>query len=344
MPTIYKIVILLSVFFSACNPSKEDNKNNSDTKADSTLIKINSPALTAVSDKILANPGSADLYNERAKIYLSLKMPKEALSDCNRCLRIDSSKAEYYLTRADIFFSENKTRDSKTVLEAIEKKFPDNTEALLKLAELYFFVQNYQKAIDYCNNALKRDESIAKGYYLKGNIYRESGDTSKAISSLQTAIEQDNKFADAYFEIGLLYASRKNMLALDYYNNALKNNANSMDVMYAIAKLYQDVKDAEKAIATYSNIISKSKPDEKLRAQSYYNIAAIYLGEKNDRNKALENFTNAISAKPDYIEAYLARGYVYSLLKDKNNAKADYNMCLKLVPNYEAAVQGLNEL
>ncbi len=344
MRTIYKIAVGVTLIFYACGPNKTDEKKNDPVSKDSTLIKINSPALTAISDKILANPNNAALYNERSKIYLSLKMFKEALNDCNRSLMLDSSKADAYLTRADLFFSQNKTRDSKTVLEAIEKKFPENTEALLKLAELYFFVQNYQKAIDYCNSALKIDVSIAKAYYLKGNVYRESGDTTKAISSLVTAIEQDNKFADAYLEVGLLYASRKNPLALDYYNNVLKYSNQNTDVLYAIAKFYQDVNEFDKAISAYNTAISKTTSNDKVKAQCYYNVGAIMLNGKNDKIKALDYFTKAITTQPNYVEAYFARGYVYSLLNDKSNAKSDYNMCLKLVPNYPDAIDGLNKL
>jgi Flp pilus assembly protein TadD len=66
---------------------------------------------------------------------------------------------------------------------------------------------------------------------------------------------------------------------------------------------------------------------------------------KLKKNKlALENFTNAITLNPNSAQAYFARGYTYAKLKDKESAKADYNMCLKIQPNFEAAIQGLNEL
>ena len=56
---------------------------------------------------------------------------------------------------------------------------------------------------------LKIDETIAKGYFLKGMCYKESGDTTRAISSFQTACEQDNQYYDAYVETGRLFAAKK---------------------------------------------------------------------------------------------------------------------------------------
>jgi len=91
----------------------------------------------------------------------------------------------------------------------VVKKFPENTDGLLKLGELYFFVKQYENAFAKINQALKINENLAKAYYLKGNIYKEIGDTAKAISSLETAIEQDNKNYGAFLDLGLIYAAKK---------------------------------------------------------------------------------------------------------------------------------------
>jgi tetratricopeptide (TPR) repeat protein len=52
-----------------------------------------------------------------------------------------------------------------------------------------------QEAINEINEVLKLEKSNPKAYYLKGVIYKESGDTSLAVSSFMTAIEQDPKVA-----------------------------------------------------------------------------------------------------------------------------------------------------
>ena len=138
--------------------------------------------------ELLNDPSNPALYDKRAKVYLTLRQFTEAENDSKRAIKIDSLQATYYLTLVDVYFAGNKTRESKELLETTARKFPDNIESLLKLAELYFLVQRYQEGIDYVNKALKLDENLAKAYYIKGSIYRESGDTARAISSLQTAV------------------------------------------------------------------------------------------------------------------------------------------------------------
>ena len=331
------------LFLFALNACKNNNSAQTESEsktADSLSIKLNSPQLKAINAELLKDANNPELYNTRANIYISLNQLPAAVNDAKRAIRMDSTKANYYMTLVDAYYTQNNTRLAKELLEIIEKKFPDNVDALLKLSELYYLVRQYQKGIDYVNKALKLNDRSAKAYYLKGSIYRESGDTARAMSSLQTAIEQDSKYENAFIDMALIYSSRKNPIALEYYNNALKINPTNENTIYARAKLLQDIGKVDDAITEYRSILSKNKNCE----NCYYNLGAIYLEIKKDNKAALENFSNAITLNPNSIQAYFARGYTYAKLKDKESAKADYNMCLKIQPNFEAAIQGLNEL
>lgn len=341
MQMIYKTItvsLILFLFFS-CNTKPEIDLNTQKFQ-DSLLNKINSPELKAISKKITNEANNPELYNERAKLYIQLGLPEEAFKDADRAIKLDTLNPNYFLTKADALFSSNKTKLAKDELELIEKKFPSNTEALLKLAELFFFVRQYQPAIDYCNKALKLDNNIAKAYFIKGSVYRESGDTAKAISSLITATEQDNRFDQAFFDIGLLYASQKNPIALNYYDNALKINPTNNDVIYARAKFFQDILKIDEAVKQYEYLLTRDKN----YFLANYNIGAITLELKNDPKTAITYFTKAIESKADYLEAYFARGYAYSKINEKESAKADYKMCLQLEENYEPAIIALNKL
>lgn len=334
----YIAIVVCLLFISCSNSDKE--ANDLKQHADSLSIKLNSPELKAVNAELLADPNNAELYNKRAKVYQTLREFPEAIADSKRAIKIDSSRASYYLTLADTYFNQNNTRQSKELLETTAKKFPDNIETLLKLAELYFLVQYYQEGIDFANKALKINENLAKAYFIKGSIYRESGDTSRAISSLETATEQDNKYIEAFYDLGVLYSARKNPIAIEYYNTVLKLDPQNKDAAYAKAKLLQDLGKIDEAIQLYQQLISI----EANCVYCYYNLGAIYLEITKEPKKALEQFSKAVEINPSYVEAYFARGYTYILLQDKTSAKADFNMCLQLQPNYEPALQELNKL
>jgi tetratricopeptide (TPR) repeat protein len=145
-------LLIISIFFFSCKQGNEVEVDNS-KRADSLLKIINSPELAALNKKILDAPDDANLYNERAKIYLQFKQLEDAINDCKRAIRMDTTNAAFYLTEADVFFAANETRNAKDVLEKVVKKFPENTDGLLKLGELYYFVKQYENAfskIDFC--------------------------------------------------------------------------------------------------------------------------------------------------------------------------------------------------
>ena len=330
---------IISVYVFSCKQG--EGTAVEDTKRTDSLSKIiNSPELIALNKQILDNPNDANLYNERAKIYLQFKQLEDAVNDAKRAIRIDSTNASFYLTEADIFFAANETRNAKDVLELVVKKFPENTDGLLKLGELFYFVKQYENAFAKINQALKVNENLAKGYYLKGNIYKEIGDTGKAISSLETAIEQDNKNPGIFLDLGLIYAAKKNPLAFEYYDNAIILDPKNSEALYAKAKLFQDMNQIKDAVMLYERIL-KNNPAHTF---SLYNLGAIEYSINKNPKKAIEYFTNAINSSPKYTQAYFARGASYQEIEDYNNARADYGMCLQLTPNYEPAIDGLNSL
>lgn len=331
-------LFILSFSFNSCSEPVVTKQEQQ--KADSLSIHLNSPELKSINAQLLQDPSNAELYIKRSQLYIQYKQFEEAIGDAKRAIRIDSTVANYYVTLADVYFAENKTRQTKEILERTVVKFPESTEALMKLSELYFIVKQYKEAIAHINKALKINENIARAYYLKGSIYRESGDTTKAVSSLETAIEQDNLFTDAYYDLGIIYAARRNPIAFDYYNNAIRTNPSYMDSYYAKGKLLQDLGKYDEAIAEYTSLLNKDK--SYLKAN--YNIGAINLNIKKDYKKAIEFFTKVIEQDNQMADAYFARGYCYSLLKDKENAKNDYKKCLSIDPNFTEATVGLREL
>jgi tetratricopeptide (TPR) repeat protein len=330
--------IISGLILVACNNSTE--KKEKDQPQDTLLAKVNAPELKRINDLLKASPNNPDLYLQRGRAYLQQKDFEAAIADGERSMKLDSTKDACYLLLTDAYFYDNHTRQAKEILERCVKNIPASTEGYLKLAELFFYVKKYQESIASINKALKIDETISKGYFLKGMCYKESGDTSLAISSFQTACEQDNEYYDAYVEVGRLLSMKRNPLCVQYFNNALKINPKSTEVVYMIGKFYQDAKKYQLAIDAYNKLL---QIDSKYK-NALYNLGAIEFVFGKDKEKAKKYFTEAINADPQYAEAYLARGICFEDFKDYDNAIADYKMAIQYKPNFEPAIQNLNKL
>jgi len=309
-------------------------------KADSLELAYNDLELKSVNVQLRQDPNNAPLYNKRALVYRRLKLYEEAEQDAKRAIRLDSSMADYRITLVDIYFSGNKTRLAKEELEYTVNKYPESVAAHLKLAELYFIVRQYQKAIDAVNKALKLDEHNAMAYFIKGSVYRESGDTTRAINSLQTAVEQDNRFADAFYDLGLMHAARKNPLAFDYYRSVLEIIPGDKKSLYARAHLLQQMGKFEDAAKEYTQIAQKDPSC----AECFYNLGAMAMDVKQDYKNAIEQFSKAIAVDAAYSDAYYWRGKCYVQLNNKVAAMADFKMCLQLNSDDESAAIALNAL
>jgi tetratricopeptide (TPR) repeat protein len=308
--------------------------------ADSLSKVLNAPELKEINSQILAQPASAELYDRRALIYRNLQQFEASVNDSKRAIRLDSLNNKYYMTLVDCYFMQNKTRMARELLEIMEKKFPDDIESRLKLAELFFAVRQYQNAIDYTNKALKIDENTPRAYFLKGNIYRESGDTSRAISSLQTAVEQDNTYADAFHDLGILFGAKRDPLALQYYENALRLRPGNIETLYARAMFLQSTGKYAEAEKEYRDMIAR----DSLCARCHYNLGAMALDVKNDMKKAVSHFSDAIRADDTYVFAYYWRGYCRARMNDRTGAREDFNRCLQIEPGFRPAIESLGAL
>ncbi|MCD4695239.1 MAG: tetratricopeptide repeat protein, partial [Bacteroidales bacterium] len=188
--------------------------------------------------------------------------------------------------------------------------------------------------------ALKKDELAAKGYLLRGLIMVENGDTIRGIRNFQKAIDVQQNYLDAHLQLGLLYAEKKNKLAIDYFNNALNIDPANIDVKYYLGMFYQETANYDKAIQTYTSILDQV-PDFYI---AYYNIGYIKLVFQEDFEGAVDKFSKCIELKDDYVEAYYNRGFAYELLKNVEKSRQDYKKTLELHPNYDKAVDGLNRI
>jgi Tfp pilus assembly protein PilF len=326
------ITSLLAVLtFIACKNSTKKQASDASTLP---------PELQAMNDSILKDNRNADLYHRRAIYYLNHKNIKDAADNMKVVMMLDSSKAKYYVTMGDVYFVQNNTRDTRDYLLRGLTKEGSKLEVNTKLAELYFYVKQYDDAIKFINNSLREDVHYAKAYFLKGMIYKESGDTTKAVSSFITATEQDPEYYNAYMQLGIIYALKNNPICLDYYNNALRINPKSDEVHYNIGMFFMENKKYNKAIERFT-LLGKINPRNR---EAFFNLGYIHLNFLDVKAEALKNFTDAINADNNYEKAYYMRGYTFELMGDVAAAKRDYTKALALYPDYEMAQKGMERV
>lgn len=330
---ITKFNCILSILYigllSSCTPNQSENKNGN-----GNIDSLNSSdVFFQLNKQILREPDNATAYYQRAKIYLEKDNINQAYADASKAVALDSSKMEFLLLLADVSFRGLQVRKSVEVYEKCLRLDPKNLEANLKLAEIYLYIKGYPKSIMYANEAMKIDRKLTKPYFLKGFVYKESGDTAKALSSFETVVDLEPENYDAHIQLGNLYAAMNNKLALQYYGNAISLRPRSTEALYNRGLFLQNIGELNKATGDY-NVILKLDPKY---ADAHYNIGYIALVYKKDYPKAIEQFSEAIRLNKDYVEAYYNRGLAHEFKGEIKEALEDYHKALGIFPTYKLA-------
>ncbi|MEZ4720719.1 MAG: tetratricopeptide repeat protein [Flavobacteriales bacterium] len=295
----------------------------------------------SINELIKESPNDAQLYFERAQLHYANRDVASSLSDVGRALKLDSGNVEFYILLANLKLINKQSRDSKDALLKAYRINPTDTRVLLKLGELYMIVNDYDASFRYLNEALQQDIHLAEAYRLKGFNYKYSGDTTNAVSSFQTAIEQDPDDYDSYLQLGLIYSSILNPLALNYYDNALRVRPASLEAMYAKALHLQNIGESRLAIRLYDQII-EANPNF---FNAHYNKGFVYLEQLEKYDSAAVAFTQAINYGPEnYFQAVYNRGLANERMGNKTSAKEDYKLALKQNPQYDLAAHGLSRV
>jgi tetratricopeptide (TPR) repeat protein len=329
---LLQILLFLFLFNSACHFKENDKPEqiNHETKKE---------GLQLLNEQIVAQPKNAALYYDRSKLFLEKNDVRQAYEDISKAVALDSTKVDYYLLLADVSFKGLQIQRSIDAFKKAISLDPKNKNAHLKLSELYLYLKAYPQCLAEANEALTIDKNIAKAYFIKGFAYKETADTSKALSSFQTAVEIQSDYYDAYIQLGNIESARKHKIALQYYNNALRVQPGSTEALYNRGLLLQNMGEIEKAIDDYNAII---KIDDKY-ADAYYNLGYIDLAYKKNYPSAIGHFTDAIRVNDQYAEAFYNRGVAYDLSGDRKSAEKDYRQALVIVPTFKLAKERLRE-
>lgn len=335
MKNIWQCLVALcatTMFFVAC-------KNGGGNSTGETNPVFGHPALAGITAQIKQEPGNAGLYFKRGLVLDDMQEDSLALNDFNKAISLDSSKAEYYSAVGDILFEHKDLSGSVKWLEKALKLNPDDPASHLKMAKMFVYTKEYTAAFNEINTVLRQDVYNPEGYFLKGMIYKDLKDTSKAISSFQTAESVDPRYIDAMIQLGLLYSAKRDPLALKYFDKAFSIDTTDVFPIYAKGVYYQDSKDYEAAKAQYKRAILQDKNYE----NAYFNMGYILM-QQDSLEKAYRQYDLLTQISPASAEAYYNRGLCNELMGKKEEAIMDFKQAIVFDSEYEEPREGLKRL
>jgi|LakMenE18May11ns_1017448.scaffolds.fasta_scaffold9913397_2 tetratricopeptide (TPR) repeat protein len=292
-----------------------------------------------ISKQINENPKESGLYFKRGNRYRLLKEDSLALLDYKKAISIDTTQAKYYSALADLLFDHKDVTGSLTYIQKAIQLDPLDEVAHLKMARMFLFTEEYSKSFVEINTVLRKNVHNAEAYFLKGMCYKYMKDTSRAISSWQTAVQTEPRYAEAHLQLALIHEARKDLLALNYYENAYQADTSDLEPLYGKAMFWQNQHNYKEAKSIFTRMILLDRNYPK----SFYNMGWMLMQE-DSIEKAIRQFTIAIEVQPDYAEAYYNRGICQEIQENFNAAKIDYEQAENFRPELTGLKAAQNRL
>lgn len=317
----------LALVYVGCQPVRNSEKPKEGTPVDCTYSL---PNLAMVNQFILQNPNDPRLFRIRSQILLDSGDYKGALHDAKRALSLDPQDLYNYVVVGKAHRSLGQIDSAVSACITAEKaglKDPDN---YMLLGDLFLIVRQYNKSLEYLNQALKQAPYEPRIYFLKGLLFAEQGDTAKAVSNWQTSIEQDASYGDGYARLSAYYMGKRDYTTAEQYlRSGLRLRPNDPMMHYNFGVFLGQKGFIDSAITEYR---------EALRFDKDLSLAITNLGilEFHNRNykEAVPLLQKAVQSEPKNASLAYFLGLSYKYLGELEPAETELDKVVKFNREY----------
>ena len=297
-------------------------------------------------------PNYSSAYSFRAESYIGLKKYNEAIDDVISALGIDRDRKAFYELQelADSAFEqtvaklkvqkikepneqswdydlgivyERAAKYNKAIAyykESLEKE--SNIITASRISSCYDDLGDYDKALEYCNQAIALDSVKANYLYEKANILDNAGRTQEAIKTMSDYIANTPDEPAGYYQRGWFKDHSGDIEgALEDYTMAITLQPNVAYAYLNRGVLYRLKGENAKAESDFKQVVRLDSIPEEAECSFY---AYYYLGQKD---KAIE-ILNTILDKDKKGNCYDA-ACLYSVMGEKEKALSYLRLSLE---------------
>lgn len=275
--------------------------------------------------------------NKINKIYQKGDVQK-AIELCQIGLQNDPTNADlhirlgdlYLAWHLDIYNSFQYVDEAITEYQRALETYIDSAEIYFKIGQALFFKGDLDKAINYLNMAIKKDEKYAKAYYLLAETYTKKARFTDAIAFAKKAIKYNPCRAScSHF---LLY----NLYKISAFRNFKTSVKSKFELFLSILTLPLDAQAIKNVARTLSYL--KFMP---ILMKGYYQIQTKGLSE------AIDIYVQAIEQAPGFVPLYCLLGDIYRSVGQYDDAIVEYKTAIWLdslnIPAYRHLCQAYEE-
>ncbi len=276
--------------------------------------------------------------------YLAVGEPAKAREHFEQALKFDPDDTAAMLGLADALRGVGETDRAADTLDDVLERDPRNLGALVGLAQIEIGRDEPDKAVDLVKRAAEVDPDDRAVVRLQGVLQAEHGNLDGLIESLEKLAQIDPDDGNVQFQLGKAYIVKKDLAnagpALQRAVDLMPENPLAAD---ALGDVYWQRGDRKAAVEWSRRALEMRRdlPDALFRV-------ALYDLDEGDYAAGLESLKQALEQRPDDRQMLDTLARVYAMCPDAQYRNADkaMNIARKLYGSDEQKmpVQGLNTL
>ena len=330
-------------------PTRTASAYIADAEASTRAGKFND-AILAYKVAVSLEPDNAAIYPPlvRLTVYQSQGRKEqllEALRMAQRAVRIAPDNAPIQAALALTLDWNNQTVEAINTGRRATQLDPNYAEGFAFLAEAYADGQNWPRAKDAIETALKLNPSSLDAHRVNGYVLEAQGRFGEAITAYQQALSLSPNAALLYLVIARNYRALGNYdAAINQYQRALQLEPGRADLqdelgntLYLMYLTYTRPVDLERAIVVLEQAV-KNSPDY---APAWAHLGLAYYARRNYEG-VIETLPKAIELGANKIEYYYVLGLSYFYMDECDTAMPLFQKALAMDPNDVNAQGGIN--
>mgnify|MGYP001202047103 FL=1 len=258
----------------------------------------------------------AVVYFEKGKNLSALKRYEEAENNYKLFLEWSPEKIEVLEALYDMYY-DDKNYDAAILL--VKKLILQDSDYKEDLANLYHRTKQYDKALILLDEI---DEDWGESNYrnaLRSQIYRVTGNTSKAISKLEEKIDKNPKSEQEYLNLIFLYSEEGDVKkAFETAKELIKQKPNSHLVHLALYKFYLEDRASEKAINSMNIIFSSNQIERKSKIRVIEDFLLFTKTNPSYKTEISGLITNGLTEGNSHVYLLLGDYYLSEGEKEKS--------------------------
>lgn len=291
-------------------------------------------AITDCDRAIELNPKNPTAFLIRGMAHDDARHADLALADLNRAIDLNAGLGAI-LARGKHLTHRASPQAALADLDRVIARMPNHGEAYALRAECYFLLQRHDDALAEIDRALKLAPNHAPAYLTRSWVKNNTGHPDEAWADQTRAIELDPSFADAVRDRARLgFALGKKAEAIADVSRAEELKTVTPGLLFQRGAAYAEMRQFARALPDLNVAV------QRLGTPLVFSVRGSVRWNLHDREKAADDFDEAIRLDPTLMPAYAGRGNAREWQHDYAGALADFVKVTELTPEialgYEA--------